>query len=122
MYNTESNIRKDIPIIRLPNSDEWESGYDWGSELDKKFPNQDAIELGYACAYNDYGPTKEHHITKLTMHQQGQNDGGNWIWCVELNNGTVWLATGGCDYTGWDCQSSLDWECIEKPGVDDQHD
>lgn len=40
----------------------------------------------------------------------GHNDEDNWHWVVVLKNGKFFYLTGGCDYTGWDCQSSLDEE------------
>lgn len=38
----------------------------------------------------------------------GENDGANWHWLVRTEDGKYAYLTGGCDYTGWDCQSSLD--------------
>ena len=60
--------------------------------------------------YNDYGPAARLPITGLVLEQQGEHDGNNWIWRVTLGDGSTWIAEGGCDYTGWDCQSHLDWE------------
>lgn len=43
-----------------------------------------------------------------TIHGQvdGDNDGPDWIVWGELKDGRWFSATGGCDYTGWDCQAS----------------
>lgn len=38
----------------------------------------------------------------------GENDGFNWHWILQMKDGTFSYATGGCDYTGWDCQSHAD--------------
>lgn len=35
----------------------------------------------------------------------GENDGYNWYWILQMRDGTFGWAEGGCDYTGWDCQS-----------------
>lgn len=37
----------------------------------------------------------------------GENDEYSWWWVVKLNDGRVAALRGSCDYTGWDCQSSL---------------
>ena len=37
----------------------------------------------------------------------GANDEEDWMWLVELENGRVAFLRGGCDYTGWDCQSGF---------------
>lgn len=99
----------DVPIIALPGSEAWEDGYYWGRALDEAFPNQDADEFASACAHNDAGPANDHQITGFVMQQQGENDEASWVWQVTFDDGSVWIATGSCDYTGWDCQSSLEW-------------
>lgn len=38
----------------------------------------------------------------------GENDGYDWFWILQMKDGTFSWATGGCDYTGWDCQSSAE--------------
>jgi len=35
----------------------------------------------------------------------GANDESDWYWILTVD-GKTYYATGGCDYTGWDCQSS----------------
>lgn len=36
---------------------------------------------------------------------EGFNDGEPWHWIIKLKTGEDFYLTGGCDYTGWDCQS-----------------
>ena len=102
---------EDLPFVHFPGSEDWTSAYEAGEALDARFPGQDAIELLMACEYNDYGPLKTGvTITGLLLSQQGYGDGDDWIWYVKLaDDPTLWVAQGGCDYTGWDCQSSLAW-------------
>lgn len=45
-------------------------------------------------------------IKKLLATLEGENDGANWHWLVELENGKIAHLSGWCDYTGWDCQSA----------------
>lgn len=95
--------------IFLPGSDLYWDGYDRGWELDKVFPGQDASSFASACTHNTWGPAEKDGIAQLTLVQQGQNEGDDWIWEVVLFDGTKWSVQGGCDYTGWDCQSWLEW-------------
>lgn len=102
-------IEIDYPQVRLPGDDDYWNGYDWGRDLDKTFPGQDAQDFAYAIHYNERGPLVEHALTGLLMVKQGYNDGDDWIWLVRLGNGHHWWLQGGCDYTGWDCWSSVKW-------------
>lgn len=36
---------------------------------------------------------------------EGQNDGDDWRWVLKLKDDRFVFLQGGCDYTGWDCQS-----------------
>jgi hypothetical protein len=36
----------------------------------------------------------------------GANEGDDWYWVLLMKEGNFSLVQGGCDYTGWDCQSS----------------
>lgn len=55
----------------------------------------------------------------------GDNDGPDWHWIVLLADGRHAYINGGCDYTGWDCRSSIDIhlaaslaECMALVGQD----
>ena len=37
---------------------------------------------------------------------EGENDGDDWRWIVQLTDGQFAFIQGWCDYTGWDCQSN----------------
>lgn len=102
----------DSTIVPLPGSEGWESAWRWGDKIAELFPGRDAHDLASACEYNGWGPLRDHNIVRLDLLQQGEHDGPGWIWQVDLDNGEVWRAEGGCDYTGWDCQSHLTWEKI----------
>jgi len=45
-------------------------------------------------------------IKKVLAVIEGENDGPAWHWILLLNDNRFIYLTGGCDYTGWDCQSS----------------
>lgn len=54
-------------------------------------------------------------IEKVLAVFEGERDGRDWCWvikvtkkCAEKNGGRFVFLRGGCDFTGWDCQSSAD--------------
>jgi len=47
-------------------------------------------------------------VTRILSTIEGANDGADWHWLVELSSGKFAYITGGCDYTGWDCQSNCE--------------
>jgi len=55
----------------------------------------------------EYNPQKftVDDIVRVLAVVEGENDGANWHWVILLTNKRVVYLTGGCDYTGWDCQS-----------------
>lgn len=57
----------------------------------------------------------------------GHNDGDSWMACGRLTNGNYFFFTGGCDYTGFDCQGSMSlwvsssWQNIVEQGMSRGH-
>lgn len=101
--------------VELPGSGSWISSYEAGEILDKMFPEQDAHNFCMACEHNGHGPLETGTLAGLVLIEQGENDEAPWLWEVTVDD-TVWLASGSCDYTGWDCQSSLEWSIKQLPG------
>lgn len=48
-----------------------------------------------------------HNIQEHYWIRPGENDGDDWISFGKLTNGSYFLYTGGCDYTGFDCQGGM---------------
>ena len=75
--------------------------------------------LGYdlesALSHNDVVLTSA--PKRIVLEITGFNDGADWHWIVELAAGGFAYVHGGCDYTGWDCQSSC--EAHEAPSFDE---
>lgn len=46
-------------------------------------------------------------ITHIVAEVCGENDEYAWWWILKMKNRKFFLLSGGCDYTGWDCQSSI---------------
>jgi hypothetical protein len=78
--------------------------------------DDDWFDLGYALEYNDVYASAQ--IKKGLACIEGENDEKDWHWLVLLENGKVAYIRGGCDYTGWDCQSFVDVEG-EYQSIDD---
>lgn len=105
-----TEIPSDLPVVPLPGSENWRDAHEWGRALDRQFPDQDAMDFAYACHYNTFGPMHSGDtILELVMMQEGERDAENWVWRVTLEDGEIWFAEAGCDYTGWDCQSWIEW-------------
>ena len=113
-----TDIPENLPVIPLPGSENWRDAYEWGQAMGRQFPGQDAHDFAMACHYGDFGPMHSgESILGLVLIQQGYHDGPDWIWEVTLQDNEVWHARGWCDYTGWDCQSGLDWSRVSDVRV-----
>lgn len=58
---------------------------------------------GEACSLESFG---REDVAEIKGIQPGENDGPDWIIWGILKDGRYFIATGGCDYTGWDCRAS----------------
>ena len=65
-------------------------------------------------------------VSEIFGQVEGENDGDDWIVYGRLKDGRFFVARGGCDYTGWDCQASnggsvaKSREDIERFGLTEQ--
>ncbi len=58
-----------------------------------------------ACVKHNINSFSLNDISHIIGCIEGENDGAAWHWIVLLKDNTFAYITGGCDYTGWDCQS-----------------
>lgn len=58
-----------------------------------------------ACLEHNRPGVSIAEIDKVLAVVEGENDGPDWFWVLALTGARFALLTGGCDYTGWDCQS-----------------
>lgn len=70
-------------------------------ELKRKNLDYDFV----ACLQYNEVPFDLLQVKRVVAVVEGENDGANWHWVVELNDGRFAYLQGGCDYTGWDCKS-----------------
>lgn len=66
------------------------------------------IELDWdlkGCLENNPQSFVAEDIAEVLAVWEGENDGDDWRWVLRLNDNRFVFLQGGCDYTGWDCQS-----------------
>jgi hypothetical protein len=101
-------MSKDInKIVRLEGLDvdqKWTNSYDWGAFLERTFPGEEGYDLATCIAYN-IDELMFANFSDVECLQIGTNDERDWHWKVTLASGRIIVIVGGCDYTGWDCQS-----------------
>ena len=101
-------MTKDInKVVRLEGLDvdhKWSDGYDWGAFVDRTFPDEEAFDLCH-CINHNIEELLYANFSDVKCLQVGANDQNDWAWKVTLASGRIIVILGGCDYTGWDCQS-----------------
>lgn len=94
----------------------------------EEFEGED-YDLSTALVYcsQSYPHTIE-DVKKILAVIEGTNDEESWHWLVELRDGRYAYITGGCDYTGWDCQGYVEsyvadtlYEALNEAPVTDDH-
>lgn len=61
-------------------------------------------DLGACLEYNPQDGITSESITIVVAVVEGEPDGAPYSWLVAIDDRFAWIH-GGCDYTGWDCQS-----------------
>ena len=73
-----------------------------------KFENSksgyESDDIKYAFDHNGLGAHLE-NLDVIVAEVCGENDDYGWHWILQMKDGMFRYAEGGCDYTGWDCQS-----------------
>jgi len=64
----------------------------------------DNYDLRSACEYNNIDSSD---LVDELLEITGENDEASWHWIVTTTSGFAYIS-GGCDYTGWDCQSGAE--------------
>lgn len=68
------------------------------------------------CACLEYNPQPFNlfDVDRVLAVVEGERVLKDWHWVVLLRDGRFVYLQGGCDYTGWDCQSSADCEFYDS--------
>lgn len=65
-------------------------------------------DLWYALEYHPTEGLTEETIEDIVAEVPGHNDEDDWWWVLKIKDKGFCLFSGGCDYTGWDCQSGVE--------------
>jgi hypothetical protein len=65
--------------------------------------------------YNPQSGFDVDDIDQVLAVYEGEHDGADYHWILQLKDERYIYLCGGCDYTGWDCQSSAHHEVILSP-------
>lgn len=76
-------------------------------DMPKEFIERTGIDydLGACLNYNPQNTFTLEDIAKVLAVFEGERDSEDWRWVLQLNDNRFVFLQGGCDYTGWDCQS-----------------
>src|SRR6478735_8794661 len=93
---------KDITLEQLLVSWDWGEVFGEGSggncdqQTDPCPPTDTAVSTA---------PPRRTDVAEIIAAVNGENDESEWLGVFRLNDGRFLLASGSCDYTGWDCQA-----------------
>lgn len=64
----------------------------------------------FTAAHTYMGVDRDDVVEVLGI-SEGEHDEADWVGIFRLKDGRILYVSAGCDYTGWDCQSSgvADW-------------
>lgn len=93
-----SLLPKEITLEQLRQDCDWEEVFGEGSggNCTRDVDSQDGTPTDQFTRAN---------VVEIIAAVNGENDGEDWIGIFRLDDGRVVAATGGCDYTGWDCRA-----------------
>lgn len=93
---------RDIGLADLRSDYDWREvfGQGGGGNCHQK---ADACPPGSAV---DITPPNIEDVVGVVAASNGENDGAEWVGLFEMRDGRYVVASGGCDFTGWDCQAN----------------
>ena len=71
-------------------------------------------DLEYGASYHGLSERVK-QIKDVLAQVPGEADGPNWYWLCLMKNGRYGLYWGWCDFTGWDCQSNMEYREAPTP-------
>ena len=82
-------------------------GYDWAEVFGEGTGGNCTIIRPDGPVGSDVSlaPFQRCDVEYVVGQEEGENDGADWIVWGKLKDGRYFIARGGCDYTGWDCQA-----------------
>ena len=98
----------EITMDTLNDDIDTDNGYNWKHVFaDCDEPNVDKeVEVAPPGADVSAAPISRSDVAEIIAAVNGENDGDEWMGVFKLKDGRFLFASGGCDYTGWNCQAS----------------
>lgn len=92
---------KEITLDQLQSDSDWAEVFGEGSggNTDKR---TEAVPPGSSVSTE---PADRSNVAQILAAVNGENDGADWVGLFLLKDGRYLVASGGCDYTGWDCRA-----------------
>jgi len=80
---------------------------DWAQVFaDESWGNVDkTVQVAPPGADVDDAPFGRQDVEEIIAAVNGENDAADWLGLFRLKDGRYAVCSGGCDYTGWDCQA-----------------
>ena len=87
--------------------DELQASSDWAQVFaDENAGNvSDTVEPAPPTSAISIAPVHRADVVSVIAAVNGDYDGPDWLGVFLLKDGRYLVASGGCDYTGWDCQA-----------------
>jgi len=92
-----------MPRIEMSLADMQED-YDWAEVFADESSGNTTTDIESPDG-TDLSPFTRQDVTEIIALVNGENDGDEWLGVFRLADKRILVATGGCDYTGWDCQA-----------------
>src|SRR4051812_23005590 len=95
-----------MPVIEMT-LEQLRADYDWAEVFGEgNGGNTDGtVEAVPPGSLVSTSPAIRADVSEVIALVNGENDGAEWIGLFRLSDGRFLVATGSCDYTGWDCQA-----------------
>ena len=85
------------------NLTELREDWDWGEAFAYASDEHTTAVLGWG---GDASGFRRADVAEVIAASAGEDDGANWVGVFRLVDGRYAYLEAGCNYTGWDCQSS----------------
>lgn len=110
-------------LTRLANCD-WQQAFEVSNKPQRAAPS--FTESTTTISLKDFTRKDVERILHISDGADGERDSYPWVAVMKLKDGRYASVVAGCDYTGWDCQSSgrkyvaVTYDEIMRFGIDEE--
>lgn len=101
MNTTQSKYICEVKLEHLENDYDWKEVFGEGGGGNTNKVTEKCNEYSNVSIEPPY--IKD--VVEVIAAVNGENDSADWVGVFKLKDGRYLVASGGCDYTGWDCQA-----------------